>query len=77
MNFVRDYDAGGSPAAGYFILLAQNKVAKQKGTPLRRPAGSFGLSGKLGVCATRPSSLHKTQAAAELEQGAADGPQFA
>ncbi|MDO9190546.1 MAG: hypothetical protein Q7U24_11790, partial [Sulfurimicrobium sp.] len=38
---------------------------------------SFGLSGKLGVCATRPSSAHKPCPAAELEQGAADTPQSA
>ncbi len=30
---------GAVPAAGYFILLAQNKVTKQKGTPLPRPFG--------------------------------------
>ena len=31
--------AGGSPAAGYFILLAQNKVTKQKGTLFAAPVG--------------------------------------
>src|ERR1043166_8914299 len=29
--------AGGSPAAGNFLLLAQKKVTKEKGTPLNRP----------------------------------------
>jgi len=67
----------GRPAAGIFLLLAQKKGTKEKGTPLRRPSGSFGLSGKLGVCATRPNSPHKTRAVAELKQGAADIPQSA
>ncbi|MDD5330894.1 MAG: hypothetical protein PHX38_12900 [Sulfuricella sp.] len=31
--------AGGCPAAGAFILLAQNKGTKQKGTLPRRPYG--------------------------------------
>ncbi|MGH9875886.1 MAG: hypothetical protein ACRD9S_25825, partial [Pyrinomonadaceae bacterium] len=31
--------AGGSPAAGYFILLVQNKVTKQKDALPRRPCG--------------------------------------
>jgi len=69
--------AGGSPAAGAFLLLAQKKGTKEKGTPLRRPTGTFGLTVELGVCATRPNSPHKTRAVAELEQGAADIPQFA
>jgi len=62
-------DAGGCPAAGYFILLAQNTSNQTKGHPAA-PAlrATFGLTGKLGGCATRPDSLHKTQAAAELEQ---------
>ena len=28
--------AGGSPAASYFLLLRQNKVAKEKATPVSR-----------------------------------------
>jgi hypothetical protein len=28
--------AGGSPAASYFLLLRQNKVAKEKATPVCR-----------------------------------------
>jgi hypothetical protein len=32
--------AGGSPAAGPFLLLAQKKGAKEKGTPLCRPFGA-------------------------------------
>jgi hypothetical protein len=39
--------AGGSPAAGYFLLFAQKKVTKEKGTLARR---SFGLP-----CAARPA----------------------
>ena len=31
--------AGGSPAAGYFLLLRQNKVTKEKATPVYRPCG--------------------------------------
>jgi hypothetical protein len=31
--------AGGSPAAGDFLLLAQKKVTKEKGTLLSRPFG--------------------------------------
>ena len=78
MRFAHDgLIAGGSPAAGYLILLAQNKVTEQKGTPPRRPTGTFGLASKLGVRATRPSRAHKTCPAAELGQGAADYPQLA
>ncbi len=60
-----------------FFCFAKRRVTKEKATPLRRPTGSFGLTGKLGVCATRPNSPHKTRAVAELKQGAADGPQSA
>ena len=31
--------AGGSPAAGIFLLLAQKKGTKENGTPFRRPCG--------------------------------------
>jgi len=31
--------AGGSPAAGYFLLLRQKKVTKEKATPIRHPFG--------------------------------------
>jgi hypothetical protein len=31
--------AGGSPAASYFLLLRQNKVTKEKATPIRHPFG--------------------------------------
>ena len=31
--------AGGSPAAGYFLLLRQKKVPKEKATPVYRPCG--------------------------------------
>jgi len=62
-------DAGGCPAAGYFILLAQNISNQTKGHPAA-PAlrATFGLTVKLGGCATRPSRAHKTCPAAELEQ---------
>jgi len=36
--------AGGSPAAGDFLLLAQKKVTEEKGTLLRRPSGSLRCS---------------------------------
>jgi hypothetical protein len=32
-------DAGGSPAASHFLLFAQKKVTKEKGTRMRRPCG--------------------------------------
>src|SRR5450759_761060 len=35
----KDNTAGGSPAASYFLLLRQNKVAKEKATPVCRPCG--------------------------------------
>src|SRR3970282_2662400 len=31
--------AGGSPAASHFLLLRQNKVTKEKATPVYRPCG--------------------------------------
>jgi hypothetical protein len=31
--------AGGSPAAGYFLLLRQKKVTQEKATPIRHPFG--------------------------------------
>ena len=31
--------AGGSPGAGYFLLLRQKKVTKEKATQVRRPFG--------------------------------------
>ena len=33
------FNAGGSPAAGIFLLLAQKKGTKENGTPFRRPCG--------------------------------------
>jgi len=33
--------AGGSPAAGFFLLLAQKKETKEKGTLLRRPSDTL------------------------------------
>jgi hypothetical protein len=33
--------AGGCPAASYFLLLRQNKVAKEKATPVCRPLRGF------------------------------------
>jgi hypothetical protein len=45
--------AGGSPAAGYFLLLRQKKVPKEKATLPHRP---FGL----------PSAGRKNRAAAQL-----------
>jgi hypothetical protein len=55
-----------------FVRLLHNTAKERyqrKGDPAAPPLrGSFGLPAKLGGCATRPSNLHKTQAAAELEQ---------
>jgi len=50
--------AGGSPAAGYFLLLRQKKVPKEKATPIRH------LFEVPCVCSTG-------QAAAELARSAA------
>ena len=44
---------GGSPTAGYFLLLRQKKISKEKATLPYRPAGSFGRAIKLGSCGTR------------------------
>ena len=51
------------------FCIAQNTSNQTKGHPAV-PAlrATFGLTAKLGGCATRPDSLHKPQAAAELEQ---------
>jgi hypothetical protein len=46
-------DAGGSPAAGDFLLTRQKKVTKEKATPVRRLPPAF-LS-QTGRCATRAS----------------------
>src|ERR1019366_1837949 len=35
----KDNFAGGSPAASHFLLLRQNKVTKEKATPVYRPCG--------------------------------------
>jgi len=68
VRFARDVlGVGGSPTAGYFLLLAQEKVTKEKGPPLYRP---YGL----------PSDFRKNRAAAELALCAqtvlADFPRF-
>jgi len=51
------------------FCIAQNTSNQTKGHPAA-PAmrAAFGLTDKLGGCATRPDSPHKTRAAAELEQ---------
>ena len=38
--------AGGSPAASHFVLLRQNKVTKEKATPVCRPCGVPSISRK-------------------------------
>ena len=58
-GFVRyaqiNWIAGGSPAAGYFLLFRQKKVTQEKATPFRRPLRGFpALLAKPGGCATRP-----------------------
>ena len=45
--------AGGSPAAGSFLLLAQKKGTKEKGPPSAAPSGYPALLAKPGGCATR------------------------
>jgi hypothetical protein len=36
---IQDNFAGGRPATSYFLLLRQNKVTKEKATPVCRPFG--------------------------------------
>jgi hypothetical protein len=45
--------AGGRPAAGPFLLLAQKKEAKEKGARLRCPSGSLASGLKPGDTETR------------------------
>ncbi|PPD12859.1 MAG: hypothetical protein CTY26_02265, partial [Methylophilus sp.] len=61
----------------YFLLLAPQKVTKEKGTQPSRPAAPLRCSAKRASIETRPSSLHTTQAAAELERPMADNSHFA
>ena len=42
--------AGGRPAAGPFLLLAQKKEAKEEGTPLRWPSAPRSRQGQAGKC---------------------------
>ncbi len=42
--------AGGSPAASDFLLFAQEKVTKEKGTPLRWPSASRSRQPQVGQC---------------------------
>jgi len=42
--------AGGSPAAGPFLLLAQKKEAKEKGPPPRWPSASLSRQAQAGQC---------------------------
>jgi hypothetical protein len=52
-----DLGVGGSPTAGYFILLAQNKVTKQKGTLRAGPAGCLRFDGQIGRLRNSPWQL--------------------
>jgi hypothetical protein len=42
--------AGGCPAASDFLLFAQEKVTKEKGTPLRWPSASLSRQAQAGQC---------------------------
>jgi hypothetical protein len=44
--YIKSKTAGGRPATGYFLLLRQKKVTKEKATPVRRPFGVPSLSRK-------------------------------
>ncbi len=46
-------EAGGCPAASYFLLLRQKKVAKEKATPGSSPFGFPALLANAGRCGTR------------------------
>lgn len=59
-------DVGLARRARYFLLFAQEKVSKEKGTPCRLASPVLLLI--TGGNQTRPNSLQKTQAVAELEQ---------
>jgi hypothetical protein len=58
-------------------LLAQTKVAKEKGTLCRGASHSLALLAKPGGCATRPNKPHKTRLVAELEQCSPKSPVLA
>jgi hypothetical protein len=51
--------AGGSPAAGLFLLPAKKKEAKEKGTRLRCPSGSLAGGLKPGDAETRFAMISK------------------
>jgi hypothetical protein len=55
-------------SASHFLVLVPQKVTKEDDTQPSRPKGSLALLNKISGHETRPSSLHKTQAAAELKQ---------
>jgi|GEM_PF-816615 len=57
-------------------MLAPQKVTKEDDTQPSRPAAPLRCSTKWASIETRPSSLQKTQAAAELGQPMADYPHF-
>ena len=68
VRFAQIFACRGQPG-GWFLSFACPKERNQrKRHPLRRPSGALVLTGKLGGCATRPGSPHKSRAAAELEQ---------
>lgn len=59
-----------------FVCLSKRKYPKER-TPCRRGAShSLALLLKPGGNQTRPNSLHKTQAVAELKQVIAESPRF-
>jgi len=58
--------AGGSPAASFFLLLAQEKETKEKGTLLNRP---FGIP-----CVTRSDRRLRNSPAARTQTVLADPP---
>ncbi len=57
-------------------MLAPQKVTKEEGTQPSRPSAPLRCSTKWASIETRPSSLQKTQATAELEQPMADYTHF-
>ena len=58
---------GGRPGAGVFLLRGQEKVTKEKATPVNRAFASPVLLDELGVCGTR-SKNEKTRKDFELRQ---------
>ena len=73
-------EAGGCPAARYFLLLRQKKVPKEKATPGSSPFGFPALLTNAGRCGTRGSNLRVRKwfrSRSPLKQSSRTSPAFA